>query len=299
MARVIHKMIAVIIIYTCGARSRSVRVRYGHSGLSPRYVLMVDIGRFRICESGIYGIVTPEIHKRIVKTALPSVGEIISYLGITVCLAETEIIDGAVCPVIRQRYEGRETAVSHGICNRGKPSVVGAVLRLEGGGHTVFLRIFSYDIYRSCHGIRSVKHGSGSAQHLDAVNIFLIIEIGDMMGIDSGELRLSVNHHKYSTGPVAAHTAEFYVTGSAVADSETENTALGDKQTRDHAGYSGKHLSLSRSLKLPVINDRHRVRQKILRHRAVTSCHDNLIEQSRRIPALRATHLKRRQTHGT
>ncbi len=78
--------------------------------------------------------------------------------------------------------------------------------------------------------------------------MFLVIEVGHMVGIYAGELRLTVYHHKCGAGLVAAYAAHLDMACSAVAYAEPEYAALCHEQAGDLSGDGGQQLCLSGGL---------------------------------------------------
>lgn len=51
--------------------------------------------------------------------------------------------------------------------------------------------------------------------------MLLVVEVGHVVGIYAGELRLAVDHHEHRARPVASDAAQFDMARSAVAHAET------------------------------------------------------------------------------
>ncbi len=138
--------------------------------------------------------------------------------------------------------------------------------------------IARYHIDNTRHGIGAIQHRPRATEHLYTLNPFLVIEIGYMMGIDPGKLRLTVHHHEHSACPVATDSSHLDMPGAAVAHPETYDATLGDKQARDLSGNSGQHLSLTCGFKLTMADDRNRIRGKVTAHSLIGACHNHFIE---------------------
>ena len=144
--------------------------------------------------------------------------------------------------------------MSHRICHRRQPRIVRAILRLQRRLHPVFAGIIGDDIDCSRHGVRAIEHRTGSAQHLDALDILFVVEVSDVVGVYAGKLRMTVDHHQHGTRPVAAHATQLDMPRAAVAHAEAEDAALRHKQARHHPRYSRQDLCLPRSLKLTAVD---------------------------------------------
>ena len=112
---------------------------------------------------------------------------------------------------------------------------MGAVLRRYCQSRAFSLGVTGYHIYHAAHGVGAVEHRPRAAQHLHFLHIFLIVEIGHMVGIYPCELRLSVNHHQHSA--VVAYSTDFYAAGTTViAYTETKYAALCYEEAWHHPG---------------------------------------------------------------
>ena len=80
------------------------------------------------------------------------------------------------------------------------------------------------------HGVGAVEDRGRPAQHFDTLDIFGLVEVRHMVGIDSGELRLPVDHHEHGIGGGSADSTYLDAARASSADAEAEVAALGDEQ---------------------------------------------------------------------
>ncbi len=117
---------------------------------------MIDVGRLRVGQSGINGVVAGEVHQRIVGPYLPSSAYVIANLGINALLLEIEIVTDAIRPVISHGDERRETTEAYGVGQCCLPSVVRAVLRCQRRVHTLMPCIPGNNVHHTAHGVGTI-----------------------------------------------------------------------------------------------------------------------------------------------
>ena len=119
-------------------------------------------------------------------------------------------------------------------------------MRGERSAHAIAPRFLGDDVDDTAHGVGAIEHRGGSPQHFHVVHVFSGVEIGYVVGIDTGELRLAVHHHQHGVGRFSSYTSHLDAPGTSVADAEAEDIALGNEEAGYLRGDGGKQLGLPR-----------------------------------------------------
>ena len=128
------------------------------------------------------------------------------------------------------------------------------------------------------HGVGAVEDGCRPSQYFYALDIFSLVEVRHMVGVDAGELRLPVDHHEHGVGGGAADSTYLDAARAASADAEAEVAALGDEETGHLSGDCGEQLGLSACGYPGTAYGAHGVGQQVAAHGVVAACDHDFVE---------------------
>ena len=242
VAGVFDEVVAVAVVDADGAVGAAVGVAQSERGFAADDVLAVDVGGGGVFYPGVDGVVAYEVHQGVVGLESPIVAEVVAELGVDAGLPEVEVFHCAVGASVAGGDEGGESAVAGGGAERRLPGIEGAVFGAEVEVEAVAVSVAGDHVEHASHRVGAVEHGGRSAQDLHSLDIFGAIEIGHVVGVDAGELRLPVDHHQHGIGGGASDSADLDAAGASVADSEAEDAALRDEQAGHLSGEGAEQL---------------------------------------------------------
>ena len=111
------------------------------------------------------------------------------------------------------------------------------------------------------------------------IHILALVVVGNVVRIDTGELRLAIHHHQHLTGRRTSHATHLDAAATTIADAETEDVALRHEEAWHTAGQCREQLRATCGFNLILAHYRHGVWQQPARCGIVGSRHHHLAQR--------------------
>ncbi len=176
--------------------------------------------------AGIGGGVVGEVG---VGRDLPLRTDVVAELDLTAVLVEAHVGTVVVGARALQRDDAPEASLAQTAGGVGLDGAVGAGAEVDVGPDAVAEHLAGDDVEDAAHGIGTVEHGGGTAQHLHALGEHGLVEVGGAVAEEALILGHAVDeHHEAAAG--TADAAQGDGAGGAVADAVAEDATAGDEE---------------------------------------------------------------------